>query len=97
MGIHLDSKDTQEDVTAATLRLGYDLSEEDRVKVYEEFLRVAEKKNVGAKELDAIVASVALQVPATYQLVSYVINNGNIISATAQITLKKNGAEIKGF
>ena len=66
-------------------------------KVYEEFLRVAEKKTVGAKELDAIVASVALQVPATYKLVSYVINNGNIISATAQITLNKNGNEVKGF
>lgn len=97
LGIHLDVNDTQEDVTAATIKLGYDLSSEDKARVYEEFLRVAEKKTVGAKELDAIVASVALQVPATYKLVSYVINNGNIISATAQITLNKNGAEVKGF
>lgn len=97
LGIHLDVNDTQEDVTAATIKLGYDLSPEDKARVYEEFLRVAEKKTVGAKELDAIVASVALQVPATYKLVSYVINNGNIISATAQITLNKNGTEVKGF
>lgn len=97
LGIHLDVNDTQEDVTAATIKLGYDLSSEDKARVYEEFLRVAEKKTVGAKELDAIVASVALQVPATYKLVSYVINNGNIISATAQITLNKNGNEVKGF
>lgn len=97
IGIHLDVKDSQEDVYAAVKKLGYDLSEEDQARVYEEFIRVAAKKTVGAKELDAIVASVALQVPSTYQLVSYVINNGNIISATAQITLNKNGAPMQGF
>ena len=96
-GIRLDSKDDRETVTAAALKLGYDLSEEDSVKVYEEFLKVANKKNVGAKELDAIVASVALQVPPTYKLVSYVVNNGNIISASAQITLQKDGKEIQGI
>lgn len=94
--INLDSKDSAEDVAVAVKKLGYDLTEEDDAKVYEEFLRVAEKKNVGAKELDAIVASVALQVPATFKLVSYVINNGNIIDSTAQITLEKNGEKISG-
>ncbi len=97
MGIHLDVNDSKDDVCAATQKLGYDLSQEDKARVYEEFLRVADKKTVGAKELDAIVASVALQVPATYQLVSYVINNGNIISATAQITVNKNGEHMQGF
>lgn len=95
MGIHLDGNDVSEDVYAAVAKLGYDLSEDDKVRVYEEFLRVAEKKNVGAKELDAIVASVALQVPPTYKLVSYVVNNGNIISSSAQITLNKNGTDIQ--
>ncbi len=95
--IHLDVKDTQEDIAVAVKKLGYDLSEEDEAKVYEEFLRVAEKKNVGAKELDAIVASVALQVPATYKLISYVINNGNIINSTAQITLEKDGEQLQGI
>lgn len=94
--INLDSKDSAEDVANAVKKLGYDLTEEDDAKVYEEFLRVAEKKNVGAKELDAIVASVALQVPATFKLVSYVINNGNIIDSTAQITLEKDGEKIAG-
>ena len=79
------------------MQLGYDLTEEDMVKVYEEFLRVAEKKNVGAKELDAVVASVALQVPPTYKLISYVINSGNVITATAQITVEKDGKEIQGI
>lgn len=95
--IHLDVKDSQEDVSVAVKMLGYDLTEEDEAKVYEEFIRVAEKKNVGAKELDAIVASVALQVPATYKLVSYIINNGNIINSSAQITLEKDGEQLQGI
>ncbi|MBQ1263757.1 MAG: hypothetical protein IIX89_05665, partial [Oscillospiraceae bacterium] len=94
--LYLSESDSQSDVNAAVLKLGYDLSSEDQTKVYEEFLRVAAKKKVGAKELDAIVASVALQVPATYKLVSYVINNGNVISASAQITLNKNDTDMQG-
>lgn len=96
-GIKLDKNDEQSAVITAVMKLGYDLSEEDSGKVYEEFLRVAEKKNVGAKELEAIVASVALQVPPTYKLVNYVINNGNIISASAQITLEREGKQIQGI
>ncbi len=94
--IRLDAKDDQAAVMTAVARLGYDLSEEDQARVYEEFCRVAEKKTVGAKELEAIVASTALQVPAAYRLVSYVMNNGNIISASAQITLKKDDKELQG-
>ncbi len=94
--IHLDAKDDMAAVTAAAARLGYDLSEDDQAKVYEEFGCVAAKKNVGAKELEAIVAAAALQVPATYQLVSYVINNGNIITASAQISLQKGDTTLSG-
>ncbi len=94
--IHLDAKDSRETVISATLKLGYDLSDEDCDKVYEEFLRVADKKNVGARELEAIVASVALQVPATYQLKNYVVNNGNIIASSAQITLAKGEQIMQG-
>ena len=95
--IRLDDKDDKSVVTEATVKIGYDLSEEDLDKVYEEFLRVAAKKTVGAKELDAIVASVALQVPATYKLESYVVNNGNIIRASAQITLVKGEEKMQGI
>lgn len=95
--IRLDKNDSKSDVIAAVTNLGYDLSDDDQTKVYEEFLRVAEKKTVGVKELDAIVANVALQVEATYKLVSYVINTGNIISASAQITVSKDGKDIQGI
>ena len=95
--IQLDINDDRETVASAIESLGYDLSEEDVAKVFEEFKIIASKKKVGAKELDAIVASVALQVPPTYKLVSYVINNGNIISSSAQIRMSKQDEEMEGI
>lgn len=93
----LNEHDDISEVSKAVKMLGYDLSQEDISKVYEEFKRISGKKNVGAKELDAIVASAALQVPATYVIESYVINSGNVISATANITLIKNGERVVGL
>lgn len=95
--VYLDENDDKNTVAISVAKLGYDLSEEDKARVYEEFLRVAAKKKVGAKELEAIVASVALQVPPTYELVNYVVNSGNIISTSAQITLCKDGKNLTGI
>lgn len=78
-------------------KLGYTLSEDDLAKVYDEFVRVAANKPIGAAELDTIVASAALQVPPTYELQSYVINSGNVISATANINLVRDGNVITGL
>ena len=78
-------------------RLGYDLSEEDGAKVYEAFQAIADKKEkVGAKELDAIVAAAAMQVPPTYVLDSYVVTSGNTISATAHLKLHKQDKVLEG-
>lgn len=96
-GVFLTSHDTPEAVAAATVRLGYDLSEEDNGKVYAAFKQIADRKErVGFKELDAIVASSAMQVPATYKLDTYVITSGNTISATAHIKLTKNDSSVEG-
>lgn len=84
-------------VRKAIKKLGYDLSEDDNKRVYEAFTRVAQKKDIGPRELDAIIASTALQVPSTYKLSSYVINTGNIISSTAHVQLEKNGTVLQGF
>ena len=84
-------------VGKAVEKLGYDLSAEDLTKVYDAFTKVKGKKEVVAKELDAIVASVALQVPPTYKLSSYVINSGNVITAMANVNLEKNGEIIEGI
>ena len=93
----LSDEDSITRVIAAVKSLGYDLSDDDYANVYSEFKRISVKKNVTAKDLDAIVASAALQVPATYELVSYVINSGNIIKPTANITLRKNGEKLTGL
>ena len=95
--IFLSAHDTEEAITAATVKLGYDLSVDDAQKVYEAFKQIAEKKEkVSFKELDAIVASSAMQVPPTYKLDTYVVTSGNTISATAHIKLIKNGISVEG-
>ena len=94
---HLTAHDDAEAVAAALQKLGYDLSEDDVMKVYNAFCAIAKKKErVGLKELDAIVASSAMQVPETYKLDTYVITSGNTISATAHIKLTKNSQPVEG-
>ena len=95
--LSLDQNEDKQTVLDAVTRLGYDLSDEDSTKVYEEFLRVAANRKVTSKELDAIVAAVALQVEPTYKLVNFVVNSGNIITATAQITMDVNGENKQGI
>ncbi len=96
-GVCLDANDEIGEVIKVVRQLGYDLSEEDNAKVYEAFKRVASRKHfVGTRELDAIVASTALQVPSTYHIENYVINSGNVITATANILLNRNGEKLRG-
>ncbi|MBR2724014.1 MAG: hypothetical protein IKB72_01045 [Ruminococcus sp.] len=95
--IKLDSSSDITAVSNAVKALGYTLSDDDTAKVFEAFLHTAKKKQVGAKELEAIVASEALQVPPTYRLVSFVVNSGNIISPTANIVVEKQGKNYTGL
>ena len=95
--LYLTSHDDLSAVMKVASQLGYDLSEEDGAKVYEAFKPIAAKKEkVGAKELDAIVASAAMQVPPTYKLASYVVTSGNTISATAHLKLHKQEKIVEG-
>ena len=88
---------TLADIAAAIAALGYELSDEDTGKVFDEFKRVtAQKGAIGSRELEAIIASTAMQVPSTYHLINYVVNCGNIITATANITLEKEGETLMG-
>ena len=96
--VSLGKEDDINSVASAVKNLGYELTEEDYAKVFEEFSRVAEKKKfVGTRELDAIVASAAMQVPQVYKIRNYVINSGNVITATANIQLEKDGVEMRGI
>ena len=97
-GMVLSVHDDLSAVSKAIEKLGYTLSDDDIAKVYEAFQAITDKKeNVSARELDTIVASVALQVPPTYQLDKYVINCGNAISASAHIRLMKDGSVLEGI
>ena len=96
-GVYLTSHDNMDAVSAAVERLGYDLSQEDRVKVYDAFMQFADKREqVSIRELDAIIASEAMQVPSAYKLDNYVITSGSAISATAHMKLLKNGEPMEG-
>ncbi len=92
------SKDSDiSEISKAIKELGYTLTDDDTAKVYEAFLITAAKKQVGAKELEAIVASEALQVPPTYKLISYAVNCSNVIAPTAHIVVEKKGEELCGL
>ena len=96
-GLYLTEHDDLPAVMKAAARLGYDLSEEDGAKVYEAFRAIADKKEkVSARELDAIVASAAMQVPPTYTMESDMVTSGNTVSATASLKLLRQGKALAG-
>ena len=96
-GLFLTNHDDLTAVMKMAARLGYDLSEEDSAHVFEAFRVIAEKKEkVSARELDAIVASAAMQVPPTYTMESYMVTSGNTVSATASLKLRRQGKSIAG-
>lgn len=94
----LTAHDAVEDVLACVSKLGYDLSPDDERAVYDAFLLIASKKDkVGVRELDAIVAAVALQVPPTYVLGDFLITSGNSITSSAHINMTKNGEPVQAI
>ena len=95
--IILDATSTLTAVADAAKSLGYDLSIEDNGKIYDAVKVVCEKKNsVGAKELEAIIASTAMQVPSTYHLDTFVTNCGNQSLSMTQVVLSKAGEKLCG-
>lgn len=101
-GVHAASEGpvlSVHDDTAAVARavaaLGYDLSEEDICKVWEAMKRIG-KERIGAAELDAIVATAALQVPPTYKVESYMVNSSSGMKSVAQIKLVRDDKVLQG-
>lgn len=84
-------------IAGAVEKLGYDLSEDDIKNVYAAFVKMAAKKEITERDLDAIVASEALRVPPTYKIESFVANIGNVITPMAHIKLSKNGEILSGY
>ena len=93
----LTSHDSREAVTGVVEKLGYSLSDEDAQNVYDAFMKIASKKeSVSAKELDAIVATAAMQVPSRYALEDYIANTGSAITAMAHVRLRTDEGVIEG-
>ena len=93
----LTNMDNMTTVLKAVEKLGYDLSEEDGAHVWAAFQKIASRKDViSSKELDTIVASAAMQVPATYVLNTYSITASNTASSMAHMTLEKDGQTLEG-
>ena len=97
-GIMLSTHDSAESVRKAVEKLGYDLTPDDMEKVWSCFSEIAEKKDlISLRELDAIVAAEAMQVPPVYHDIQYVINTGNTISAMAHMKLMYHDKQIEGI
>ena len=93
----LSKHDTIETVIRAAEKLGYDLNTDDQQKIWKSFCQTVEKKeNISLKELDAIIAAEAMQVPPAYHDVRYAISTGNQIGAMAHMKLMFHNQEIEG-
>jgi 2-isopropylmalate synthase len=66
-------------------------------QIFENFQRLSQKKAIGARELDAIIAGASLQSAPVYRLKRYVRNTANLFSSSAQITLTKDHSELCGI
>lgn len=96
--ILLSIHDTMDTVLHAAESMGYDLGNDDQQKVWKAFCQTAEKKEkVTLRELEAIIAAEAMQVPPAYHDVKYIINTGNHIGAMAQMKLMYHKQEISGI
>ena len=51
---------------------------------------------MGARELEALIASSAMQAPSTYHLESYTTNSSNLTNSMSQVTLTCNGEVMGG-
>ena len=95
--VFLDSESTVQQVSDAVKSLGYDLSDDDLGKVYEALQRLCEQKSsIGSKELDAIIASTAMQVPATFKLKSYIGTMSNKVNSVTNVILERDGQKLSG-
>ena len=95
--IVITGDDDADKIVSIAASLGYELSDSDADKVYENVHRLAQKKAIGKREFEAVIATSAMQIPSTYTVKSYVINSGNVITSTAHVELEKQGETISGI
>jgi len=72
--------------------LGYALSDEEVLDLFNQFKLLADKKKVVSdKDILALIEQKQLAIPEVYSLDRFVISTGNTISTAATIRLRKNG------
>ncbi|MDR2162694.1 MAG: 2-isopropylmalate synthase [Clostridiales Family XIII bacterium] len=77
--------------------LGYDLTKAELAEAFDKFKILADKKkSVYDKDIEAIVAKEAVQVPKTFTLKKFTATNGSDIDAEAEVTLIGGGRAITG-
>ncbi len=93
----LHADDSRQTVMLAVQKLGYDLNPEDQEKVWNSFLGLAAKKPVvSPRELDAIIAAEAMQVPAAYANIQYAIHTDHSLGAMARMRMRFHQEELEG-
>lgn len=77
--------------------LGFNLSEEEILDIFEQFKILADKKKVVSdKDIEALIDQKQLEVPSIFELDRFIINSGNTITATATVRIKKDGQLFEG-
>ena len=94
----VESIPVEPEVTEPAYVLPAGLTEEDLEKVWQRFTSLsASKEMMTLKELEAIVATEALQVPPAYTDVQYVINTGSAVGAMSHMKLLLHGKPLEGI
>lgn len=93
----LTESTTIKELQEATEKLGYNLSDDSIVSVYNAFCHLAKKKPVTATELEAIIATSSMQAKAIYALDSFVVTCGDKIAATATVHINFEGQTRTGL
>ena len=95
---YYDKNSKLEDIANVGSTLGYDLSEDDKVRIFNAFKNISSRKDkVSIAEIESIIASEAMQVPATYTLENFVVTTGNAIDILAHVKLIKDGQSLDGL
>lgn len=76
--------------------LGYQLSPEIATKLFADFKSVADKKKeITDRDLIALMESGTHAAPQIYELDTFVVNSGNDMTATACVTLRRDGRKMQ--
>ena len=96
--ITVNTHESRESISKAIEKMGYDLTEDDLDKVWQRFSTISKNKDmITLKELEAIVATEAMQVPPACTDVQYVINTGSSIGAMSHMKLSLHGKHLEGI